>query len=106
MVQVCSSCKAIGAASYVLVARGKVSASGIQAADTVRCGDCHDARSRLERLWKRKPSLKEKYTQTAMSADERQAFITEAKGLMGDDLELLVQQTVNKRSEIGLTRQT
>ena len=35
--------------------------------------------------------------QTAMSADERQALIAEAKGLMGDDLELLVEQTINKR---------
>ena len=32
-----------------------------------------------------------------MTPDERKAFITEAKELMGDDLEMLVKQTINKR---------
>ena len=32
-----------------------------------------------------------------MTADERKAFIIEAQALMGNDLELLVKQTINKR---------
>ena len=82
--------------SYVVVVKGKVLCSGLPGQDTVRCGDCHDARSRIERMWKRKPGLKEKFQQTAMSWDERRAFIVEAKELMGDDLEMLVEQTINK----------
>ena len=44
--------------------------------------------------------MKAKYKQTAMSTDERKAFITEAKGLMGDDLEILVHQTINKQKDL------
>ena len=41
--------------------------------------------------------MKEKFSQEALSPDERKAFMKEAQGLMGDDLETLVEQTINKK---------
>ena len=98
MAQTCSSCKTTESPTWVTVCKGKAPANGgLPGPDTLRCADCNDARSRLERLWKRAPDLKAQYTQEALTPDERKAFITEAKGLMGDQLETLVKQTISKK---------
>ena len=90
MVQICCSCKTPAELYVSLLSKTPTPM------DTVSCSACMllmHARSHKWlplhwTLWRRTPGLKEKY-KTAMSADERQAIIAE--------LELLVEQTSNKR---------
>ena len=94
----CCTCKQPIVGTPVVVCRGKPSSSGGPAAkDTLRCCECHSARTRLETLWGREPLLKKKWQGNAMSAVERQNFANEAKHLFGSDLELLVERTIDKR---------
>ena len=96
----CCTCKKPIVGKPVLVSRGKPSSSGGPATkDTLRCCECHSARSRLETLWGHEPLLKKKWQGHGMSSDERLAFVSEAKHLFGAELELLVERTIDKRLE-------
>ena len=94
----CCTCKKPIVGTPILVCKGEASASGTGSSkDTLRCPECHDCRSRLERLWSRKPLLKSKFQGAAFSTMERFNFINEAKNLLGAELELLVERTLAKR---------
>ena len=59
----CGSCKADTADSWILLAHGKLNAKGVMSKETWLCGLCHTGRGKFERLWKRRPDLKEPFSE-------------------------------------------
>ena len=64
---------------------------------SVRCKVCNRTHTAMERLFRKEPALRAQFTATCKSnAESRKEFIISSRGLVGDDLKMLMQTIVTE----------
>ena len=64
---------------------------------SVRCKECNRTHTAMERLFRKEPALRAQVNETFKNnAESRKEFITSSRGLVGNDLKMLMQTIVTE----------
>ena len=65
---------------------------------SVRCKECNRTHAAMERLFLKEPALRAQFNETYKNnVESRTEFITSSRGLVGNDLKMLVQTVVTEK---------